>query len=62
MKIKETHHHLNLSSNDVFIMLLAVIGREAWDNRNLVKKAANRVLRQIGKKWRFKVRCYCLRQ
>lgn len=42
--------HHKLASNEVFIRFLPVIEREAWDNRNFVKKGANWALRQIGKK------------
>ena len=34
----------------VFIKLFPVIEREAWDDRNFVKKAVNWALRQIGKR------------
>jgi 3-methyladenine DNA glycosylase AlkD len=34
----------------VFIQFFPVIEREAWDNRNFVKKAVNWALRQIGKR------------
>ena len=37
-------------SDDVFINFFPIIEREAYDNRNFVKKAVNWALRQIGKK------------
>jgi len=42
--------HDKKAGNEVFINLLPVIEREAWDNRNFVKKAVNWALRQIGKR------------
>ncbi|MGN8070701.1 DNA alkylation repair protein [Mucilaginibacter sp. 22184] len=42
--------HDKKSVNEVFIALMPVIEREAWDNRNFVKKAVNWALRQIGKR------------
>lgn len=42
--------HARSASNEIFIELLPVIEREAWDNRNFVKKAVNWALRQIGKR------------
>ncbi len=42
--------HDKKASNEKFIELLPVIEREAWDNRNFVKKAVNWALRQIGKR------------
>jgi len=42
--------HNKRADNEVFIQFLPVIEREAWDNRNFVKKAANWALRQIGKR------------
>lgn len=42
--------HNKTASNDVFIAFFPVIEREAWDNRNFVKKAVNWALRQIGKR------------
>jgi len=42
--------HNKKAGNEVFIALLPVIEREAWDERNFVKKAVNWALRQIGKK------------
>jgi 3-methyladenine DNA glycosylase AlkD len=42
--------HNKTDDNEVFISLLPVIEREAWDDRNFVKKAVNWALRQIGKR------------
>jgi 3-methyladenine DNA glycosylase AlkD len=42
--------HDKKAENEVFIALLPVIEREAWDDRNFVKKAVNWALRQIGKR------------
>lgn len=42
--------HDKKAKNEVFISLLPVIEREAWDERNFVKKAVNWALRQIGKR------------
>jgi len=42
--------HNKKAGNEVFIALLPVIEREAWDERNFVKKAINWALRQIGKR------------
>jgi 3-methyladenine DNA glycosylase AlkD len=42
--------HNKTAGNEVFIALLPIIEREAWDDRNFVKKAANWALRQIGKR------------
>lgn len=42
-------HHKS-ASDEVFILFLPIIEREAWDNRNFVKKAVNWALRQIGKR------------
>ena len=42
--------HNKKAANEVFIALMSVIEREAWDNRNFVKKAVNWALRQIGKR------------
>ncbi|WP_183576968.1 DNA alkylation repair protein [Mucilaginibacter sp. X5P1] len=47
--------HNKTADNDVFIALLPIIDREAWDDRNFVKKAVNWALRQIGK--RNKILC-----
>lgn len=44
----------NKSADDkIFINFLQIIEREAWDNRNFVKKAINWALRQIGKRNRI---------
>ena len=42
--------HDKKADNEAFIALLPVIEREAWDDRNFVKKAVNWALRQIGKR------------
>lgn len=42
--------HNKTAPNEVFINLLPIMEREAWDNRNFVKKAVNWALRQIGKR------------
>lgn len=42
--------HDKKAANDVFINFLPIIEREAWDERNFVKKAVNWALRQIGKR------------
>jgi 3-methyladenine DNA glycosylase AlkD len=42
--------HNKKADNTTFISLLPVIEREAWDERNFVKKAVNWALRQIGKR------------
>jgi 3-methyladenine DNA glycosylase AlkD len=42
--------HNKTAKDEVFIRLLPIIEREAWDNRNFVKKAVNWALRQIGKR------------
>ncbi|SDS26009.1 3-methyladenine DNA glycosylase AlkD [Mucilaginibacter mallensis] len=42
--------HNKTAADTVFIALLPVIEREAWDERNFVKKAVNWALRQIGKR------------
>ena len=42
--------HNKTAPNEVFINLLPIMEREAWDNRNFVKKAINWALRQIGKR------------
>jgi 3-methyladenine DNA glycosylase AlkD len=42
--------HDKTAKDAVFIDLLQVIEREAWDGRNFVKKATNWALRQIGKR------------
>ncbi len=38
------------AEDDVFVPFLSIIKREAYDNRNYVKKAVNWALRQIGKR------------
>jgi len=42
--------HKKTAENTVFIDFLPIIEREAWDDRNFVKKAVNWALRQIGKR------------
>lgn len=42
--------HGKKEPDETFINLLPIIEREAWDNRNFVKKAVNWALRQIGKR------------
>lgn len=42
--------HDKNASNDSFLPYLLLIEREAWDERNFVKKAVNWALRQIGKR------------
>ncbi|MES2276635.1 MAG: DNA alkylation repair protein [Bacteroidota bacterium] len=42
-------HHKKVT-DDVLLAFLPIIEREAWDNRNFVKKAVNWALRQIGKR------------
>ncbi len=42
--------HNKNADNETFVNLLQLIEREAWDDRNFVKKAVNWALRQIGKR------------
>lgn len=42
--------HDKKAEDQVFIPYFSIIEREAWDNRNFVKKAVNWALRQIGKR------------
>lgn len=42
--------HDKKKNDDFFYPLLDLIEREAWDNRNFVRKAVNWALRQIGKR------------
>lgn len=42
--------HDKKATDDVFLRMLPIIEREAWDDRNFVKKAVNWALRQIGKR------------
>ncbi len=42
--------HDKEAKDKVFLSFLPVIRREAWDERNFVKKAVNWALRQIGKR------------
>jgi 3-methyladenine DNA glycosylase AlkD len=48
--IAEFAVHNKKAPDDVFIQFFPLIEREAWDNRNFVKKAVNWSLRQIGKR------------
>jgi len=48
--IAEYAVHDKKADNAIFISLLPIIEREAWDDRNFVKKAVNWALRQIGKR------------
>jgi 3-methyladenine DNA glycosylase AlkD len=45
--------HLKKEPNESFLQYLAIIEREAYDQRNFVKKAVNWALRQIGKRNAF---------
>ena len=45
--------HLKKEPNETFLNFLPIIEREAYDNRNFVKKAMNWALRQIGKRNAF---------
>lgn len=45
--------HNKKAPNETFIPFFTIMEREAWDNRNFVKKAVNWALRQIGKKNEF---------
>lgn len=42
--------HSKKADDSVFINFFPIIEREAWDDRNFVKKAVNWALRQIGKR------------
>ncbi|WPU93110.1 DNA alkylation repair protein [Mucilaginibacter sabulilitoris] len=42
--------HHKKASDETFFRLFPIMEREAWDNRNFVKKAVNWALRQIGKR------------
>ena len=42
--------HNKKATNEIFIIFLQIIEREACDGRNFVKKAVNWSLRQIGKR------------
>ncbi|MBS1530255.1 MAG: DNA alkylation repair protein [Bacteroidetes bacterium] len=48
--IAELQVHNKKISDDELIKFLPIIEREAWDERNFVKKAVNWALRQIGKR------------
>jgi 3-methyladenine DNA glycosylase AlkD len=42
--------HNKKADDSVFVQFFPIIEREAWDEKNFVKKAANWALRQIGKR------------
>ena len=42
--------HNKKAPDEMFISLLPIMEREAWDGRNFVRKAVNWALRQIGKR------------
>lgn len=42
--------HNKIAGNEIFLSFLPIIEREAWDDRNFVKKAVNWALRVIGKR------------
>jgi len=42
--------HNKKAPDDAFLPFFPIMEREAWDNRNFVKKAINWALRQIGKR------------
>lgn len=42
--------HNKVKTNDFFYPMFDLIEREAWDDRNFVRKAVNWALRQIGKR------------
>ncbi|MCC8425777.1 DNA alkylation repair protein [Mucilaginibacter sp. UR6-11] len=42
--------HNKKAPDDVFISFFPIMEREAWDDRNFVKKAVNWALRQVGKR------------
>ncbi len=42
--------HNKKASDEAFMQFFPIIEREAWDDRNFVKKAVNWALRQIGKR------------
>src|SRR6202012_4108036 len=42
--------HNKKADDDEFLQFFPIIEREAWDDRNFVKKAVNWALRQIGKR------------
>ena len=48
--IAEYAMHCKTADDVTFIALLPFTEREAWDNRNFVKKAVNWAIRQIGKR------------
>ena len=45
--------HDKKASDEVFVPYFPIIEREAWDERNFVKKAINWALRQLGKRSLF---------
>ena len=48
--IAEFAMHNKTAADDVFMEFFPIIEREAWDERNFVKKAVNWALRQTGKR------------
>lgn len=46
----ETQVHNKKVSNEELMLFFPIIEREAWDDRNFVKKAVNWALRQMGKR------------
>lgn len=42
--------HNKKAPDDAFLAFFPIMEREAWDNRNFVKKAVNWALRQVGKR------------
>lgn len=46
----ELAFHSKSTTNDDFLHFFEIIEREAWDERNFVRKAVNWALRQIGKR------------
>jgi len=42
--------HDKKATDEAFMPFFPIIEREAWDDRNFVKKAVNWALRQIGKR------------
>lgn len=49
----EASIHLKKEPDETFLEFLPLIEKQAWDNRNFVKKAVNWALRQIGKRSGF---------
>jgi 3-methyladenine DNA glycosylase AlkD len=46
----ESAMHNKKADNEIFMAFFPIMEREAWDERNFVKKAVNWALRQIGKR------------